>query len=76
MGQQIKQVKIKQFINLIANKYGEQKTAVVAAVDKGLLAIVKHSFTPVLFASECINQIVQTHKNPKVKQMVIDHALE
>lgn len=50
LGQQIKQVKVKQFISLIANKYGEPKTAVVAAVDKGLLAIVKHSFTPVLFA--------------------------
>lgn len=67
LGQQIKQTRVKQFLNLIANKYGELKTAVVAAVNKGLLAIVRHSFTPVLFAQECINQIAQTHKNPKVK---------
>jgi hypothetical protein len=49
LGQQLKP-KVKQFINLIANKYGESKTAVVAAVDKGLLALVRNSYSPVLFA--------------------------
>lgn len=48
----------------------------VAAVDKGLLAIVKNSFSPVLFAQECINNIAQTHKNPRVKQMLIEHTLD
>lgn len=54
LGQQLKP-KVKQFINLIANKYGEAKTAVVAAVDKGLLALVRNSYSPVLFADQCIN---------------------
>jgi hypothetical protein len=36
LGQQLKQPKVKQFINLVASKYGESKTAVVTAVDKGL----------------------------------------
>jgi hypothetical protein len=49
LGQQLKP-KVKQFINLIANKYGESKTAVVAAVDKGLLALVRNSYSPALFA--------------------------
>jgi hypothetical protein len=48
--QQLKKDKIKPFIILLAGKYGETKTAVTAATDKAMLAIVKFSLTPQAFA--------------------------
>ena len=41
----MKPSKIKMFINLLAGKYGETKTAVIAAVDKGMEAIVTHAYS-------------------------------
>ena len=43
----IKQVKVKMWIGLLASKYGETKTAVIAAVDKAMLAIVNHAYNQV-----------------------------
>ena len=75
--QMIKQAKAKILINLLASKYGETKTAVIAAVDKAILAMVRREvFSPVQFVDMCINQIVSTHKNPRVKQLVLEHAVE
>jgi len=46
---------VKPFITLLAGKYGETKTAVIAATDKAMAAIVRHSLTPVVFADIVIN---------------------
>ena len=40
----LKQAKVKLWIGLLAGKYSETKTAVIAAVDKTMLAIVKHAY--------------------------------
>ena len=54
--QMIKQAKAKILINLLASKYGETKTAVIAAVDKSILAMVRREvFSPVQFVDMCIN---------------------
>ena len=71
----LKQAKVKLWIGLLAGKYGETKTAVIAAVDKTMLAIVRHAYNQVQFAGECINTIASTHKNPRVKQFVIEHTI-
>ena len=71
----LKQIKTKSWINLLAGKYTETKTAVIAAVDKAMIAIVKHAYNQVQFSTECINQIASTHKNPRVKQFVIEHTM-
>jgi hypothetical protein len=42
-------------MNVLAGKYGETKTAVIAATDKAMAAIVLHSLTPVVFSDICIN---------------------
>ena len=44
--QVLKKEKVRPFLTLLAGKYGETKTAVIAATDKALAAIVKHSLTP------------------------------
>ena len=72
----LKPIKVKTWINLIASKYSETKPAVIAAVDKSLAAIVKHSYPANQFVDLCINQIAFTHKNPRVKQFVLDHAID
>jgi hypothetical protein len=69
------QKQLKAFINVIAGKYGETKTAVIAAVDKTLGAIVKYALTPTVFSDVCLNQIAVTHKNPRVKQLIIEHTM-
>lgn len=71
----LKQAKLKTWIGLMAGKYGETKTAVIAAVDKAMMAIVKHAYNQVQFASECVNTIASQHKNPRVKQFVIEHTM-
>ena len=43
----LKQVKVKGWLGLLAGKYGETKTAVIAAVDKAMLSIVKHAYNQV-----------------------------
>ncbi len=73
--QQLKKEKIKPFITLLAGKYGETKTAVIAQTDKAMAAIVKHSLSPVQFADTIINQVAVTHKNPRVKQLLLTNAL-
>lgn len=74
--QQLKKEKIKPFITLLAGKYGETKTAVIAQTDKAMAAIVKHSsLTPVQFADTIVNQVAVTHKNPRVKQLLLTNAL-
>ena len=72
----LKPVKIKTFLNLMAGKYSETKPAVIVAVDKAMAACVKHSYPPNQFADLCVNQIATTHKNPRVKQFVLDHTIE
>ena len=72
----LKPIKVKTWVSLITGKYSETKPAVIAAVDKSLAAIVKHSYPANQFVDLCINQIAMTHKNPRVKQFVLDHAIE
>ena len=43
----LKQVKLKSWINLLAGKYTETKTAVIVAVDKAMLAIVNNAYNQV-----------------------------
>jgi len=59
----------------LAGKYGETKTAVIAQTDKAMAAIVKHSLSPVQFADAIVNQVAVTHKNPRVKQLLLTNAL-
>ena len=40
----LKQAKTKVWVGLLASKYGETKTAVIAAVDKAMLAIVNNAY--------------------------------
>lgn len=40
----LKQAKVKQWVGLLAGKYGETKTAVIAAVDRAMLAIVNNAY--------------------------------
>lgn len=54
--QQLKAAKVKQFIPILASKYGETKTAVIAATDKVFQAIFKNSLTPSAFCDTTINQ--------------------
>ena len=66
--QQLKSAaKVNPYILLLAGKYGETKTAVIAATDKAMAAIVRHCMTPASFSEIVINQIATTHKNPRVK---------
>lgn len=53
----LKQPKVKSWINLLAGKYGETKTAVIAALDKAMIAVVSHAYNQVMFSTECINHI-------------------
>ena len=46
----LKQVKVKSWLGLLAGKYGETKTAVIAAVDKAMLAIVRNAYNQVQFS--------------------------
>ena len=50
----LKQPKVKIWIGLLAGKYGETKTAVIAAVDRALLAIVNNAYNQVQFSTECV----------------------
>lgn len=40
----LKQPKVKTWISLLANKYGETKTAVISALDKAMFAVVSHAY--------------------------------
>ena len=55
LGKELKALKVKTWINLISSKYSETKPAVIAAVDKSLAAIVKHSYPANQFVDICIN---------------------
>ena len=72
----IKTAKIKLIIGLLAGKYGETKTAVISAVDKSMDALVSHAISQTMFVEVLLNQVAFNHKNPRVKQFVIDHTLE
>lgn len=73
--QQLKKEKVKPFVVLLAGKYGETKTAVIAATDRALSAIAKHSLSAVMFSEMIINQICISHKNPRVKQFLLANTL-
>jgi hypothetical protein len=62
-------------MQLLAGKYGETKTAVIAATDKAMVAIVRHCVNAAVFGDICINQIAVTHKNPRVKQFLLTNSL-
>ena len=72
--QQMKSGKAKTFMSALVGKYGETKTAVIAATDKAMAAIMLHSLTPVVYSDICVNQIASSHKNPRVKQFLITNA--
>lgn len=69
------QAKTKQYISVLASKYGETKTAVISATDKVFAAIVKHSLPLNSFCETTVNQIAINHKNPRVKQFLIQNTL-
>ena len=72
---QIKQAKMKQFISLLADKYKETKTAVLAALEKTFSSIFQcKCVSPLSFFEILVNQIASSHKNPRVKQMVLDRV--
>lgn len=73
--QTIKASKMKQFVQLLADKYKETKTAVLTALEKTFAAIYENRCMPAssLF-DQLINQIALSHKNPRVKQLVIDRV--
>lgn len=68
MKNNLKKEKAKQFLNLLADKFKESKTAVMTALQ---------SVFDTFFANKClttgqffeilINQIASTHKNPRVR---------
>lgn len=68
--------KVKNFVQLLTSKYAEMKTAVIAAIDKAMAALVANACSANYYADLCLNQIASTHKNPRVKQFVIEHAVE
>ena len=66
---------MKQFVQLLADKYKETKTAVLAALEKTFAAIYENRCMPAdRFFEQLINQIALSHKNPRVKQLVIDRV--
>jgi len=71
----MKSGKAKTFMSALVGKYGETKTAVLAATDRAMAAIVSHSLTPVVYSDICVNQIAAAHKNPRVKQFILSNAI-
>jgi len=66
---------MKQFLTLIADKYKETKTAVLSSLEKTVALIFEHKcLSPNAFFELLINNISASHKNPRVKQMVIDRV--
>jgi hypothetical protein len=64
----IKSSKMKQFLNLLADKLKETKTAVLTQAEKSFNAIYENKCLPVnQFFDVLINQIAVNHKNPRVK---------
>jgi 16S rRNA A1518/A1519 N6-dimethyltransferase RsmA/KsgA/DIM1 with predicted DNA glycosylase/AP lyase activity len=60
--------KVKSLLTLVAGKYSETKTAVIAATDKCITAFVKSgAISEKVFVDLMVNHIVATHKNPRVK---------
>lgn len=60
---------------MLADKYKETKTAVLAALEKTFEALFKNKVLPAAsFFDILINSIAATHKNPRVKQMVLDRS--
>lgn len=73
--QAIKVSKMKQFVSLLADKYKETKTAVLTALEKTFDAIYTNRCLPdTKLFDLLINNIATTHKNPRVKQLVIDRV--
>lgn len=71
----IKQAKMKQFVSLLADKYKETKTAVLAALERTFDVIFEYkSLGQNQMIDQLVNHIAITHKNPRVKQMVIDRV--
>lgn len=67
--------KMKQFISLLADKYKETKTAVLNELEKTFDTIIENKCIPATsFFDQMINTIALSHKNPRVKQMVIDRV--
>ena len=66
---------MRQLIQICADKYKETKTAVLTALEKTFDAIFENRCVPLatLF-DQLVNQIALSHKNPRVKQLVIDRV--
>ena len=65
---QLKGPKIKTFIQLLADKYKETKTAVLTALEKTFEALFKNKvLSPASFFDILKNSSAATHKNPRVK---------
>lgn len=71
----MKQVKAKNFLALLADKYKEVKTAVLTQLEKTFDALfANRCLSPQMFFDTLLNQIAATHKNPRVRQMVLDRV--
>lgn len=66
---------MKQFLKLLADKYKETKTAVLTSLETCFDAIFENRcLPPTQFFDLLINNIATTHKNPRVKQLVLDRV--
>jgi hypothetical protein len=66
---------MKQFLQLLADKLKETKTAVLVQAEKSFNAIYENKCLPVnQFFDLLINQIAVNHKNHRVKQLVVDRV--
>lgn len=71
----VKTQKTKTFFNLIAAKSAETKTVVIAGVEKALVALGPPVCSTLQFSEMCMS-VATTHKNPRVKQFMIEHTLD
>jgi len=59
----------------LADKYKETKTAVLTALEKTFAAVFENKCIQMnSFFDQLVNQIALTHKNPRVKQLVLDRV--
>ena len=75
LNKNMKKEKAKQFLLLLGSKYQETKTAVLTALAQVFEVVLYArciSFT--LFFDTLVNQVVAVHKNPRVRQMVLERV--
>ena len=62
-------------MSLLTDKYKETKTAVITAVNKTLTVMMQTQTLPINQMIEyMIVQVAHNHKNPRVKQLILEKA--